>query len=127
MTSLPRRTPLEEIGLRFETAVAEEHARCHPDDVEALRAVAYAYTAAGRLEEALAADLDLVRREPSRSDLQYDLACSYALLHRDEEAFESLHRAIDLGFDDREHVEEDSDLDGLHGDPRWADLLKRLP
>ena len=127
MTALPRRTALEELGLRFETSVAEEHARCHPDDVEALRAVAYAYTAAGRLEEALAADLDLVRREPTRSDLQYDLACSYALLHRKDEAFDALVRSIELGFDDREHVEEDSDLDGLHADPRWADLLKRLP
>ena len=127
MTSLPRPTPLEAIGLRFETAIAEEHARCHPDDLEALRSVAYAYTAAGRLEEALVADLELVRRGPDRADLLYDLACSYALLGRKDEAFTALHRSIELGFDDREHVEEDPDLASLRTDPRWAEVKKRLP
>jgi thioredoxin-like negative regulator of GroEL len=127
MTSSPRRDPLEEIGLRFEVSVAEEHVRSHPDDLDALRALAYAYTAAGRLEEALAADVDLVRRDPSRADLRYDLACSYALLGRKDEAFTELDRALDLGFDDGEHLQEDPDLEGLHADPRWSALRGRLP
>lgn len=118
---------LEDLGLAFEVAVAEAHARSHPDDVEALRGLAYAYTAAGRHEDALAADLRLVARDPERADFRYDLACSYALLGRRDEAFDELTRAVDLGFDDGEHLDEDPDLDGLRKDPRWAPLRARLP
>ena len=107
--------------------MAEEHARLRPDDLEALRSLAYAYTAAKRYEDALTADRALVGRDPGRSELHYDLACSYALLHRADEAFESLERALELGFDDWECLAEDDDLDGLHDDPRWAAILSRAP
>jgi thioredoxin-like negative regulator of GroEL len=120
------RNPLEEIGLRFEVDVAEENARAHPEDLDALRGLAYAYTAIGRLDEALAADLALVHREPTRADLRYDLACSYALVGRKDEAFAELTRAIDLGFDDGEHFDADPDLQSLRDDPRWTALRKRV-
>jgi Flp pilus assembly protein TadD len=118
---------LARIGLAFDVAVAQAHADCHPDDLDALRALAYAYTACGRLEEALAADRRLVEAAPDRPDLRYDLACSLALLDRRDEAFEELGRAVDLGFLDREQLLEDPDLVNLRRDGRWPDLLSRVP
>src|SRR5262245_91390 len=94
------RDPLEDIALRFEIRWAEENARARPDDLDALRMLAYAYSAAGRHEEALREDVRLVERAPERADLHYDLACSQALVGRTDEAFASLRRAVDLGFDD---------------------------
>jgi tetratricopeptide (TPR) repeat protein len=127
MSSGPRRlSPLDEIGLRFEVSLAEENARARPDDLDALRVLAYAYTAIGRLEEALEADLALVRHEPKRADFRYDLACSYALLERKDEAFEELGRAVDLGFTDAQHFDEDPDLVDLRSDPRWTAVRARL-
>jgi Flp pilus assembly protein TadD len=125
----PRRTraDLDRLGLAFEVSVAEAHVESHPGDLDALRALAYAYTAAGRLEEALAADRRLVAAAPDRPDLRYDLACSLALLDRRDEAFEELGRAVDLGFLDREHLMEDPDLASLRRDARWPDLLSRVP
>jgi tetratricopeptide (TPR) repeat protein len=126
MPSPPDEDAIEEISARFLLRVAEAHARANPGDLDALRELAYAYTAAGRLEEALAADRELVAREPLHADLHYDLACSFALLHRGDEAFASLTRALDLGFTDRAILESDDDLSSLHADPRWSALLTRL-
>ena len=124
---MPRRPdPLDELGLDFEVALTREHALAHPDDLDALRALAYAYTGAGRLEEALQVDLDLCARAPDRADFRYDLACSYALLARPDDAFAELGKAIDLGFDDGPHLDDDPDLHALRKDARWAPLRKRV-
>jgi tetratricopeptide (TPR) repeat protein len=119
--------PLDEIASRFEIRWAEEHARAKPDDLDALRMLAYAYSAAGRHEDALREDRALVERAPDRSDLHYDLACSFALLGRRDEAFDSLERALDLGFDDADCLDSDDDLVSIRTDPRWAPLRERLP
>jgi tetratricopeptide (TPR) repeat protein len=121
-----RPDPLDELGLDFEVALSREHARAHPDDLDALRALAYACTGAGRLTEALEVDRELCARAPDRADFRYDLACSYALLKRPDEAFVELEKALDLGFDDGPHLDEDPDLHGLRKDPRWAPLRRRL-
>jgi adenylate cyclase len=126
MPSPPDEDAIEEISSRFLLRVAETHAAAHPGDLDALRELAYAYTSAGRLEEALAADRELVAREPLRADLHYDLGCSFALLGRGDDAFASLTRALDLGFDSLEILEADDDLRSLRADPRWSALLARL-
>jgi tetratricopeptide (TPR) repeat protein len=118
--------PLDDIATRFEVRWAEAHAHARPDDLEALRSLAYAYSAAGRHEDALREDRRLVERAPDRADFHYDLACSYALLGRRDEAFASLGRALDLGFDDADCFDSDDDLVSLRGDPRWASLRARL-
>ena len=105
--------------------MAEEHSRLRPDDTEALRALAYAYTAAERYEDALTADRALVAREPERADFRYDLACSYALLNRPDEAYHELDQALALGFDDWDCLDDDEDLASLRDDPRWAALFQR--
>lgn len=117
---------IAEISGRFLLRVAEAHAKANPGDLDALRELAYAYTTAGRLEEALAADRELVAREPLRADLHYDLGCSFALLGRSDDAFASLTRALDLGFDSLPILEADDDLRSLRPDPRFAVLVARL-
>jgi thioredoxin-like negative regulator of GroEL len=118
---------LDEIGRRFDVEVAEAAARTRPNDVEALHWLACMYAQAGRYEESLATDLDVVARAPDRSEFRYDLACSYALLRRADEAFAELSRAVELGFDDGAHLRADPDLDAIRADPRFAALLARVP
>jgi len=117
---------LDEIGRRFETEMAEAAVRARPQDVEALHWLACVHAQCGRYLESLATDLEVVAREPDRADFRYDLACSYALLGRNDEALRELTKAVDLGFDDADHLREDTDLDGLRLDPRFAELLARL-
>ncbi len=53
----------------------------------------------------------------------YNIACGYALLGKNDLAFEYLTKAMDEGFDVGEYLHDD-DLDGLHSDPRWPQLEK---
>jgi len=117
---------LDEIARRFELEMAEGGVRARPGDVEALHWLACVYAQVGRYDESLATDLEVVAKCPDRADFRYDLACSYALLGRNDEALVELNRAVDLGFDDEEHLREDPDLAGLRLDPRFAELLARV-
>jgi tetratricopeptide (TPR) repeat protein len=54
----------------------------------------------------------------------YNAACARALANQKPEALDLLQRAIDAGFDDPDHLREDDDLDGLHAEPRFRQLVK---
>ncbi len=60
-------------------------------------------------------------REPVAT---YNIACARARKGEKDLAFEWLDKAVRAGFDVDGHLD-DSDLDALHSDPRWAELKKR--
>jgi Flp pilus assembly protein TadD len=101
-----------------------------PADTEALRFLAHAYTAAGRIEDGLAADRRLADLLPRDPRVRYNLACSCALVGRIDEALEALAHACELGFDDLTLLQRDHDLDALRADPRYreieGELVRRL-
>jgi Flp pilus assembly protein TadD len=113
-------------ALLKELAFLEGVARRCPQDVEILKALGDAYTRAGRYEDGLGIDLALARLRPGEALVWYNLACSYALLGRKDEALVSLERAIVLGYRDARWISEDHDLDSLKHDQRFVDLLRRL-
>ncbi len=53
----------------------------------------------------------------------YNIACAYALQDNRDAAFQWLERAKTSGFDLREKVMHDEDLDSLRDDPRWRGLV----
>ena len=55
----------------------------------------------------------------------YNAACSYALLGDARHANESLAKAIDAGWDDFEHIAEDSDFDPIRSDAGFQRLVQR--
>lgn len=55
--------------------------------------------------------------------LSYNAACCHALSGNKEEAFAELKRAVEGGWRDAAHMQVDNDLDSLHDDPRWAEVL----
>ena len=62
--------------------------------------------------------------DPNTSSTAYNLACTYALQGRREEALSYLEQSIQSGLIVREglHVSDDEDLKSLHGDPRFEAL-----
>ncbi len=56
----------------------------------------------------------------------YNLACCFALLSDKDKAFESLQKAIALGFNSKQQFENDPDLQTLKSDMRWKELVSRL-
>ncbi|HEX6622735.1 MAG TPA: protein kinase [Pyrinomonadaceae bacterium] len=81
----------------------------------------------GRHEEACAELTERVKVAASADpDIAYWLASAYALEGMADEAFEWLGRAITLGREDRAWFEADPDWSNLRGDPRFAELMRRL-
>ncbi|HEX7153089.1 MAG TPA: M56 family metallopeptidase [Thermoanaerobaculia bacterium] len=52
----------------------------------------------------------------------YNMACSYSLANKREEALRALELAVSSGWDDFSHMAEDTDLDPLRSDPRFVKL-----
>lgn len=96
------------------------------ENLDALVELGAALSRLRRFEEGLEVDNRLVRLRPDEPVVHYNLACSLALLGRTDEALDSLERAVDLGYEDWEHMLKDRDLRLLRCLPRFEDLVKRL-
>lgn len=53
----------------------------------------------------------------------YNAACSYALAGDKENAFKFLEQAIKYGYTNTAHLQKDTDLDLLHADQRWPQMV----
>jgi tetratricopeptide (TPR) repeat protein len=96
----------------------------NPCYVDALRAHANNLTLKGRYAEGLQVDKRLVQLRPNDPLAHYNLACSYALLKRPEQAIKTLRRAVELGYRDFRYMREDRDLDSIRHDPRFRQLMR---
>ena len=66
-----------------------------------------------------------VKLLPDDPTWHFNLACSLAYFaKREEEAFDELEKAIDLGFRNRKQIEGDTDLKRISGLPRYKELLE---
>lgn len=110
----------------FEISFFEGLIKKDPNFVDALIPLAEAYTKRGLYEKGLLIDKRLARLKKSDPVVHYNLACSFALIGKKDEAFRALGRAIRLGYRDWDHLKRDPDLKGLRDDPRFKALaLKR--
>jgi tetratricopeptide (TPR) repeat protein len=76
-------------------------------------------TALGAFQHAI----QLNHRVPTST---YNVACVYAVRGDNDNAFAWLQKARDAGFDLRNYLFSDDDLDSLHDDPRWDALRDDL-
>jgi thioredoxin-like negative regulator of GroEL len=113
-------------GVRFQIAVWEEILDRRPDDTEALRFLAHAYTQVGRLEEGLGADRRLAELLPRDPRVRYNLACSLALSGDGDGALAELARACELGFDDLNLLRRDQDFESLRDHPEFLAVCNQL-
>ena len=60
-------------------------------------------------------------------NVAYNVACSLAHISQITEAFKWLERAIDSGFNDKELIATDSDLDALRLYPEFDAIIARMP
>ena len=96
----------------------------YPDYVDVLRVQGNNLTLKGRYAEGMQIDKRLVQLRPHDPLAHYNLACSYALLKRPDQALKILRRAVELGYRDFRYMREDRDLDAIRHDPRFRQLLR---
>ena len=109
--------------LDFEITFYEKLLKKNPDFVNALIALAEAYTRIGRYKEGLKIDQRLVELKPDDPIVYYNLACSYSLLKMADPSLSALGKAIHLGYRDFAFIEKDPDLTFIRKDPRYKELL----
>jgi serine/threonine protein kinase len=106
----------------------------HPNTLSSIVSLALVLKQEGRYAEAeklLRQALDIDRRtlgpeHPQTAECIYNLACTVALEGRRDEALSLIRQAVDHGLFPRQDVgllQKDSDLESLHGDPRFAALV----
>ena len=131
---MPEQWPVSEVaqracaeaGDRFLVTVLEGEVARRPRNAEAWADLGHALTRLGLHDRAYLADATVVHLAPEDPTAHYNLGCTLALLGRADEAFERIERALELGWDDADHMEQDEDLVPLRSDPRFAAILARL-
>lgn len=121
----PSKLPIskrQRVELGFLEALRKRVPRYEP----VLEALGHLYTRVGCIQQGLQVDQELTALRPDQPLNWYNLACSYALLGRAEDAMQALLEAVKRGYDDFEWMSQDKDLQALHQDPRFVKLLRRL-
>lgn len=112
--------------IEFEISFYEQLLMEHPDFVDALMALGEAYTRRGWPDKGLAVDERLTHLRAGDPIVWYNLACSYSLLRRYDDALSALRQAIVLGYDDFDYLLKDTDLGPLRTTPQFHQYLKSL-
>lgn len=112
--------------LDFEIAFFERILKRLPNSQDVLMALGNDYTERGLFEKGLAIDERLCRLRPADPIVHYNLACSYALVGKVDQAIATLEAAIELGYHDSSYIQHDPDLDGIRRDPRFLALIERV-
>ena len=111
--------------LDFEISFYEELLEKRPDFVDALILLGELYTKKGLYSNGLSVDRRLAQLRPDEPVVHYNLACSYSLLNKTDEALASLKRAVQLGYTEFDFMEGDKDLNNIRQDQRYKELVSR--
>jgi tetratricopeptide (TPR) repeat protein len=95
-----------------------------PDFDPALAGAASAYAALGQYDRAITLLTRIGRRRPDRADVDYNIACMYALKNQVPEALHWLKRAIEKGYDRWDQIASDPDLENLRRSPAYQELIR---
>ena len=116
----------EERARRVEVAFLEGVRARLPGHGAVVESLGCLYTEMGRYQDGLGADREMVRLEPRSPTAWYNLACSLSLTNQADAAFAALEKAIALGYDDAEWMQDDDDFEPIKKDPRFARILAQL-
>ncbi|MEO8192731.1 MAG: protein kinase [Gemmatimonadales bacterium] len=64
--------------------------------------------------------------DPNEVSTLYNVGCLYSIAGEKERAIANLDRAVQLGFAQREWIENDGDWDPIRDDPRFPQILARM-
>ncbi len=80
----------------------------------------------GQRERAFQWGARAIAVDPTEVSTFYNLGCMYAIAGERDRAIEHLERAVQLGFAQREWVDNDGDWDAVRDDPRFEQILAQI-
>jgi TolB-like protein/Flp pilus assembly protein TadD len=132
--TLLRAQTLEAMGRRAEAAEGyaqgleecDRHIALNPDDGRALTLGGVARARGGDRGGAMEWVERALVVEPDDPVILYAAAGTFAVLGLADRAIAAFSRAIELGFANRQWIEEDPDLDSIRGDERFQSVMREL-
>lgn len=116
----------ERVGEAREAATRfEQYLKAHPGSGRAWSNLGFVSLAAEEPKEAARAFGKALELGYRKAPTMYNLACAHAQLKERDKAFEWLDRAIDAGYADADHMEDDDDLWNLRRDPRFKKAVEK--
>ncbi len=103
----------------------ENHIKTKPTDVNSLAQLGYLYGSQGSLDKEVEYYKKTLEIYPEFKAVHYNLACALALKKEKGQALRHLELALRYGFQHREAIENDRDLNYLRSDPDFIALLKK--
>lgn len=97
-----------------------------PKNARAWMLLGYALHAGRDLDQALEAHHKAAAFPATKPTATYNIACVYALKKDKDQALAWLKKAADAGFRNVDHIDGDSDMDGLRDDPRFKELVAAI-
>lgn len=85
----------------------------------------YALHFLGKDKEALEWQDSLLRMYPDEPGIYYDQACLYARTGRSDDAVKALRNALEHGYRNLRHIEDDEDLDPVRNIPEYQLLMEK--
>jgi beta-lactamase regulating signal transducer with metallopeptidase domain/tetratricopeptide (TPR) repeat protein len=76
-----------------------------------------------KFDETIDAYKQAIRLNHKNSSVMYNMACAYSLRGDVNSAIEWLQRAVEQGWDDADHMQNDSDLTNARRDRRFEDIV----
>jgi serine/threonine protein kinase/Tfp pilus assembly protein PilF len=112
-----------EAAYRRQTRLVEERLDLIPDDTRACVLGAGAFASLGEVDRSAALAKRSLAIDPDDPMLLYNVACTYAQLHKTEDALDCLESAVDKGYGHKEWMEHDSDFASIRETPRFKAIL----
>lgn len=106
--------------------IIEKHLEMHPDDARAIYFGAACLCELGQRETGLEWAARAVAMDPEETSILYNVGCVYALQNEADKALDCLEKAIELGWGQKDWLENDPDWSGIRSHPRYQTLLARL-
>ena len=106
--------------------IIEKHLELNPDDARALYLGSGCLIVLGETERGLEWASRAVAIDPADTGVLYNVACAYSDAGRVEEAIDYLEKAIAAGFNQKEWIVNDGDLDPLREHPRYRALIEGM-
>ena len=111
---------------KFEITFFEGVLHHQPLFIEALHSLGDLYTKNGDYEKGLSIDKRLEILCPQDPIVLYNLACSYSLLKKVDQAYFFIKESVQSGYDDFDYMKEDKDLNNLRKDLRFKKYWEKI-
>lgn len=97
-----------------------------PLDASAWGRLGFLAIGSGDLDLAKSAFSTQIELDPTSSTAAYNMACTYSRMGKKQQAIKALRKAIQIGWDDHEHMQQDGDLDAIREMREFKDLIEPL-